>query len=216
VEHRIALSTDPRGTFGVYIGQAPLIQRTSLEIALMLLESQVRAHVALHAQDRVFVHAGVVGDGSGAIVIPGGSFTGKTSLVAALVRAGATYFSDEYAVLDDDGLVHPYPKPLSLRGADHQQIDHSVASLGGRVGEGPLPVRTILISTYRPGVDWRPSPLSAGQGVLAMLANTVPARSKPAEALRAITRAVESATVLAGDRGEASSIVDQLLATMPA
>lgn len=216
VEHRITVNTDPSGTFGLFTGQVPVLVRVNLEIALMLLDSQIRAQVALHAQNRIFVHAGVVGHGDSAIVIPGGSFTGKTTLVAALVRAGATYFSDEYAVLDEDGLVHPYPKPLSLRGEDLQQVDHPVASLGGTAGEGPLPVRTILVCTYRPGSEWRPSQLSAGQGVLAMLSNTVPARSKPAEALGSIRRAVEGATVLEGDRGDASSIVDQLLAGVSA
>jgi hypothetical protein len=42
------------------------------------------------------------------MVLPGKSFAGKTTLVAALVRAGAEYWSDEYAVLDANGDVHPY------------------------------------------------------------------------------------------------------------
>jgi uridine kinase len=41
------------------------------------------------------------------IAIPGRSFSGKTSLVTALVRAGAVYYSDEFAVIDRDGLVRP-------------------------------------------------------------------------------------------------------------
>ena len=36
-----------------------------------------------------------------AIVIPGRTFSGKSTLVAELVRAGATYYSDEYAVEDE-------------------------------------------------------------------------------------------------------------------
>ncbi len=31
--------------------------------------------------------------------------TGKTTLVKAMVEAGATYYSDEFAVLDKEGLV---------------------------------------------------------------------------------------------------------------
>jgi hypothetical protein len=31
--------------------------------------------------------------------------------VAELVRAGATYYSDEFAVLDSRGRVHPFPRP---------------------------------------------------------------------------------------------------------
>ena len=71
-------------------------------------------HVANYAPDRVFVHAGVVAWRGRALVLPGTSFAGKTTLVAELVRAGAIYYSDEYAVLDEQGRVHPY----SARSAD--------------------------------------------------------------------------------------------------
>ena len=46
------------------------------------------------------------------IMLPGYSFAGKTTLVAEFVRAGALYYSDEYAVLDRDRFAHPYPRPL--------------------------------------------------------------------------------------------------------
>jgi hypothetical protein len=36
-------------------------------------------------------------------VLPGRSFAGKTTLVAALVQVGAEYWSDEYPVLDAEG-----------------------------------------------------------------------------------------------------------------
>ena len=74
-------------------------------------------HVANYAPDRVFVHAGVVGWKGRALVLPGTSFAGKTTLVAELVRAGATYYSDEYAVVDEQGRVHPYPRDLQMRDA---------------------------------------------------------------------------------------------------
>ena len=78
-------------------------------------ESHVQLTVAEHAPRLVFVHAGVVGWNGQAIVIPGLSHSGKTTLVHQLVRAGATYYSDEYAVLDARGRVHPYPRPLGMR-----------------------------------------------------------------------------------------------------
>lgn len=215
-KHRLELNIRDGSTFSLRANDTPFLGGLTLEIALEVLRSQLYAHIALDAPDRVFVHAGVVGHGEHAIVIPGPSFSGKTTLVAELVRAGAVYYSDEYAVLDYAGLVHPYAKPLSVRGEDYQQVNHAVASLGGAEGDRPLPVGTILVSEYRPGAQWRPSPLSAGEGVLAMLANSVAARSKPAEVLRSITRAVDGAAVLGGDRGEASSVVSQLLAGVSA
>ena len=41
--------------------------------------------------------------------------SGKTTLVAGLVRAGARYLSDEAAAIDPDTLlVHPFPKALTV------------------------------------------------------------------------------------------------------
>ena len=95
---------------GIGIGSFP-----SLAMACRELESDVHFQVALHARDFLFVHAGVVQWKGQAVVVPGRTETGNSSLVMALVNAGGQYFSDEYAVLDREGLVHAYPKPLSER-----------------------------------------------------------------------------------------------------
>ena len=89
---------------GVGIGSFP-----DLAMACRELESNMHFQVALAAQDFLFVHAGVVQWKGQAIVVPGRTETGKSSLVMALVKAGGEYFSDEYAVLDREGRVHPYP-----------------------------------------------------------------------------------------------------------
>src|SRR5260370_20995260 len=81
-------------------------------------ESHVQLTVAEYAPRRVFVHAGVVGWKNRAILIPGLSHSGKTTLVDQLIRAGATYYSDEYAVLDERGRVHPYARALGMRSRD--------------------------------------------------------------------------------------------------
>jgi hypothetical protein len=44
-----------------------------------------------------------------------------------------------------------------------------------------------------------------------LLANTVPARERPAEALRAVRAAASGAVVLEGERGEADATAEQLL-----
>ena len=62
-----------------------------LEEAIDSFARALRGHVATAATRRVIVHGGVVGWRSRAIVCAGRTFTGKTSLVAELVRSGATY-----------------------------------------------------------------------------------------------------------------------------
>ena len=101
-----------------------------------MLDAQVRMFIAANTRDWIFVHAGAVACGGRAVVLPGESFSGKTTLVAALVQAGASYYSDEYAVLDADGRVHPYARRLSIRsdGGEPTQERH-VGELGGVAAE---------------------------------------------------------------------------------
>ncbi len=188
-----------------------------LRLALGILDAQLRMYIALHAPDHVFVHAGVVGVGERAIVVPGRSFAGKTTLVAALVQAGGEYWSDEYAVLDADGLVHPYPKPLSVRiDATRVTEERPIESLGGRAGDRPLPVALIAFTTYRPGVGWAPRPCTAGEGAVKLLEHSIAARSRPEQVLAAVQRAAADAVVLEGDRGDADEAASALFSQQTA
>jgi hypothetical protein len=197
----------------VYSGPQKLVRTMDMDEALAALEYDLSLLVAHLTPRRVFVHAGVVGWRGQAILIPGPSQSGTTSLVAALVRAGATYYSDEFAVLDAHGRVHPYPKPLSIRLGPEERIERrSVAALGGIAGVKPQPVGLVAITEYKAGTRWRPRPLSAGESVLALLANTIPARRRPAVVLDTLERVVSTATTLRGMRGEAEQTVDPLLA----
>jgi hypothetical protein len=172
----------------------------------------LQLYVAEFALDRVFIHAGVVEWDGKAILIPGRSFSGKTTLVAGFVRAGATYYSDEYAVLDKDGYVHPYPKPLAIReqGGD-RQTKYTVESLGGRRGTKPLPVGVILASRFKAGARWRPRYISKGLGAMALLDNTVSARRQPEFVMSTLQKAVAHVTTLKSNRGEAGEVVDFVL-----
>jgi hypothetical protein len=191
------------------------VQTPSLDTLFRVLEVQLELYVAETARHRIFVHAGVVGWHGRAIVLPGRTFSGKTTLVAALIRAGATYYSDEYAVLDVRGWVHPYTRPLSIREEGKAQgVNCPPERLGARSGTRPLPVGLVALSEYRRGARWRARSLSPGQAVLALLANTVPARSRPAAALEALQRVVAHATTLRAIRGEAEETVDALLRNM--
>ena len=142
--------------------------------------------------------------------MPGRSFSGKTTLVRELVRAGATYYSDDYAVFDAHGHVHPFPRQLSIRpNRAHRQERHSVESLGGIAGDVPLPVGLVAVTRYDPRVlGWRPRSLSAGQGVLELLAHAVAARRSPEAVLEALHRGSADAQVLKGRRGEAERVAN--------
>ena len=67
----------------------------NLDEVIRALQTDLQLFVATEALSRLFVHAGVVGWRGRAILVPGTSFSGKTTLVAAMVQAGASYYSDE-------------------------------------------------------------------------------------------------------------------------
>jgi hypothetical protein len=113
-----------------------MFRHRDLEPMFPAFDSAFRLAVAALAPKRIFVHAGVVAWNGAAIVLPGRSMTGKTTLVAELLRAGASYLSDEYAVLDSAGRVHPFQKPLAIRAdSSIEQVETPPRSVGREVGK---------------------------------------------------------------------------------
>jgi hypothetical protein len=202
--------------FSLLYGDHLRISRsTNVDDIFDRFESDVRLFVGEFARHRVFVHAGVVGWKGKAIVIPGRSYSGKSTLVAALVRAGATYYSDEFAVFDSKGLVHPFAKPLEIRKeGEFTQARVTVGELGGKSGTKPLPVGIVLMTGYKRGATWRPRKLSPGKGVLEMLFNTVSARRSPEKAMSTLRQVTKKAEVLKGTRGDTTNVVEALLRRM--
>ncbi len=212
VNARFAL-VEEDGVFRATAEGGPDLRSVDPEIAAGLLDAMVRTHVALHAHGRIFIHAGAVAYGGRAIVLPGQSMSGKTTLVAALVAEGAVYYSEEYAVLDAHGFVHPYPKPLSIRRSDMVGVDTPVEALGGVAGEAPVPVGLVAVATYAPGARWDPRRLSRSEGVLALLSHAIAARERPEEAFAAVHRAAPPVT-LEGERGDAAETARALLGAL--
>jgi hypothetical protein len=199
--------------FSLLYGDHLRLARTlDLESVLEAFDSDLRLFIAEFAKHRVFVHAGVVGWKGKAIVIPGRSFTGKSTLVAEFIRAGATYYSDEYAVFDSRGRVHPFLKPLELRQNGNQtQAKIDISEMGGHLGTKPLSVGLVLMTQFKDGARWRPRKLSSGKGVLQLLFNTLSARRNPQMALETLQRVTAQAEVLKGVRGHATEVVPAVL-----
>ncbi len=181
--------------------------------SLLKLGAIIRHHLATDGSAFTFVHAGVVEAGGCGIVIPGRSYTGKSTLVAELVRLGATYVSDEYAVLDADGLVQPFAKPLSIRTGRHDPLGQLVPVPEAQVADHPVRAGLIVLTSYAPGARWRPSVHSRAEGAFALLQNTVSARRRPDSALNATSRLARGAVFLVGQRGEAAETARALLET---
>ena len=202
----------PQPEYRLYYNADLVAQAPDRAAAFVALREQSEWLAALQARGSLFVHAGVVGWNGRAIVIPGRSMSGKSTLVKALIQAGATYYSDEFAVLDDAGQVHPYPLPLSLRTAAGQPGCHTTAEeLGARVGETPLPVGLVVVTRYQPRARWRPIPLPASQALLALMDNTVAARREPSYSMPILRATILGATVVTSKRGDARAVARAIL-----
>jgi hypothetical protein len=184
--------------------------------ALDDLERQLRLHIALNAPDHFFLHAGAVSYAGAGVVLPGASFSGKTTLVAALVRAGATYYSDEHAVLGADGRLLPYPKPLGLRVTEGsgKQTSHDISALGGVSAQEAAPIRLVVVTQYRPGAEWTPTELSPADTVLALLQHTFRGMDQAERSIPMLRVAAAGAIGMKGDRGDARATATDLLARL--
>jgi hypothetical protein len=200
----------------LYMNASRLERGLDLEYILDRLEADVQLYVAERARRRIFVHAGVVGWRGRALVLPGRTLTGKSTLVAELLRLGATYYSDEFAVLDARGRVHPFPRPLSFRGPDpnDRPTRHAAEALGAEVGSKPLPVGLLAFTRFRAGARFRPRALTPGKALISVLENTVPARRRPKASVAALRQVVEVAPAIKGVRGDARDAARALLARM--
>ncbi len=199
----------------LYSGPHHLNQGSDLLRLRHTLAWDIQAHLALLSPWRVFLHAGVVGWKGRAIVLPGRSGAGKSTLTAAFVRAGATFFSDEFAVLDRRGWAHPYPLPLRFKkdeGPGSRRVP--VAELGGEASARPLPVGLIAAVRYQPGGECRFHELTPGRGAMELMAQAAQARLHPQRVMRTVGRTAAGALVLKGRRGEAEAAVRSLLARM--
>jgi hypothetical protein len=195
--------------FHLLYGNVQTLARTTDEAQLLkAFESDVNSYIAQAARTHFFVHAGVVGWKGRAIVIPGPSYSGKTTLVKEFLQHGASYYSDEFAAFDDRGHVWPFARPLGIRGRTSQeQIGVLAEELGGQTAVQGLPVGLLLFTRYQQSARWKPEEMTAGAGVLGLLANALAARQQPKRALALLGTVARGARILTGVRGDAKDVV---------
>jgi hypothetical protein len=101
-------------------------------------------------------------------------------------------------------------QPLNVRDAELRR-KIPLQELNGIPGSGPLPVGMLLFTVYKEN-SRLPKASSPGNGVLALLANSLSARVRPAPTVATLVTALGAAKVLGGARGEARQLVEAVLA----
>ncbi len=196
----------------LFCGSTLLSRTQELPQLLATLEQHSEQLTAYRAKDYLFVHAGVVAWQGCPILIPGRSMSGKTTLVRALLDAGATYYSDEFAVLDGEGRVHSYPLPISIREGDNiVGCKIPLETLGIQPGTEPLPVALVVVTKYTRYARWRPKVLTPSEAMLALMDNTVAARREPTFTMPILKKVVMAAKTITSKRGDAKRVVPAIL-----
>lgn len=213
VEHNFSFVWNVGGRDTLYKNGAPVFSREKRETSIESTASQIRLTVAEFAVGRVFIHAGVVVWKNKAVVIPGKSFRGKTALTVSLIRRGATYYSDEYAILDAEGFLYPFPKMLSVRGEidEYKQIDYPVEHFGGAAGTEKIRVGMVLLCEYKEKARWNPTILSTGKGIIELIKNSVSIRQNPQFALKVLNKIAYDAVFVKSKRGDVEKSADSIL-----
>ena len=184
----------------LYRGATWLAGSKDRRVVLKQLLSDITLEVAQRAPRWSVFHAGAVTWGDAGIVLAGPSGSGKSTLVAALLRLGATYYSDEVALIDGRGRLHPFLKPVWLYLNRPDELGHKTAvhpaSLGARSGTHACPVRMVAFPEWRAGSRVRARLMPRSTAALALFSNGFTSERRPGRTLRHATRAVESATCL--------------------
>jgi hypothetical protein len=212
-DHTFELWLEPDGTCTTLQDGESMVSDKISPIYWKYFDSLVRLLVADFTTSRVFVHAGVVGWRGKAIVMPGDSYFGKTTFVAELVKCGAEYYSDEYAVIDPDGLVHPFARKLTMR-TDGRHIIESAADVedfGGRKGIDPIPVSCVFFTKYVPESDPDYQFMSTGQGIVEIVGQTIAIRRNAEFAIKVLKNAFSNAIIVKSPRTDATQFARDFL-----
>lgn len=87
----------------------------------------------LDEQDILSVHASVAKIEGEAIMFAGVSGAGKSSMCTAALLDGSTYLSDEFTLIDHQGMVHPFPRPMQWEHPEHPAFKREAIEATGLI-----------------------------------------------------------------------------------
>ena len=180
------------------------------------VESRLESLASTHSPRFAFLHAGCVEIDGHAIVLPGRSCAGKSTLVAEFVKRGARYLSDDLVPIDARLRAHPFPRPIGIRPVQGGAATKaSLTSLGLEPATRPRPIAFIWCGSFEPLVGISSfAPQSAAQAFAALLAHAPGAQVRPEVIVPILAGIARTVPVFVGVRGEASEIVDAIRARL--
>jgi hypothetical protein len=106
---------DPEPPYILSVGADAPVQDEDLSRVVARAVLDIQDHAFRQVRTFVALHAGAVAGSDGAVILPAKPDVGKSSLVAALIRRGFGYLSDEAAAIDPiTSRVYPFPRWIQL------------------------------------------------------------------------------------------------------
>lgn len=215
-EHFCLITKGSQKNRGFYRNGERILEFYKLdETVFEAIESKIQLSMAVAMPPEMFfLHAGAVAYKDFGIIIPGRSFSGKTTLTEEFLKNGAKYYSDDCAVIDGAGRLYAYSKTLSIRNSSLQGEIYSVEDVGGVSGRQPIPVRMIIFAEYKKRNKMRLEKIGQGEAVLKLAKNLFYPASMtlyPSETLQALARLAGGAIIFSGKRGEAREVLETVL-----
>lgn len=180
--------------FWLLCSEAKLIASRDPEEVLAYLFWHVNSEAFRRTDDFLLIHAGAVVAPSGAgVLLPGASGSGKTSLVAGLVRAGFSYLSDEAGVIDPvTGKLYPFPRALTIKSGSFGNFPElagaradlsptrvewhvrpeDLAPEAGALG-GPSEIKFVVAPRYDADASTAVTPLPPAEAVMVLATNAI-------------------------------------------
>jgi hypothetical protein len=178
--------------YGLWLGRRRLIEVRTTGGLLGRLIFEINGEAIRRTRRVMLLHAGAVAWKRQGVLLPAKRESGKTTLVAGLIRAGFNYLTDEAAVIDPgDGYLHPYPKPLSVDHPSMELLSGLRERLLPELGSGsyiqyqvppgdlrpraigrPCRVRYVVFPQYSPEVPTRLSPITRAEALYTLTQNS--------------------------------------------
>ena len=220
------LTPRPDGVHEVLLDGECVQRSETTDVLIDYILWDVSARAVQEEHGFLALHAGAVAYRGSGVLLPGPSNSGKTTLSAALTRAGFDYLSDEVALIDPgDGRVHSFPRPMWMERPTVEKFPDLLARRAGAVrpqypvlaeelrpgsAGGPCPVRFVVAPIYSPGAPTELELMNRGQAVVLLCRNSFNFSGFGRAGLELLARVVRGAAcyrLLMGDLEKAVRLV---------
>jgi hypothetical protein len=162
--------------------------------AIYHLTDRIVFHIANSSQVAHCLHAAAVSHKQRALIIPGDSGHGKSSLTAWLVANGFEYITDELVLIDDDNKLEGVGRPIQIKASGVDAVSSlikdeskvfpgslanglTVDVLGGQFSQSEALLSLILFVKFEHNAGFSLEKLSSAQAGLKLMGSHVNARN---------------------------------------